>query len=483
MNYRLIIRLLGSILSLEALLMLPSLMIALYCGDGDAMAFVYSILITFFVSLPGMLLSHPEKTDLRLKESFVTVALAWILLSLFGALPFVFSGALPTYADAIFEAVSGLTTTGATVMPIIDGQMRGILFWRSFTHWIGGMGVLVLTLAILPSGVGRASQLMRAEAPGPEFSKLLPKTGNSAKLLYFIYAIMTVIEFLLLLACGLTPYDAAIHALSTACTGGFSSYGQSVGAFHSPIVEWVITLFMVLFSVNFAIYYRALTGHLRDALRSEELHWFLAIFFGASILITLNILPMYDGFGESLRTALFQVASIISTTGFATTDFNLWPLASKLLILMLMFIGACAGSTAGGLKVVRVALLTKHGLKAVRSSFQPRHVSAVRFEGRGIDRQMLQQIAVFFFVYIAILLIGTFLVSLDDLYGFETTFTAVLTCLSNVGPGFGAVGPTGSFAGYGAVNKLLFSLLMLAGRLEFFPILALFHPDLWRKAN
>ena len=481
MNYRLVFKLLSSILLLEAATMLPSLGIALYWQSGDVMAFVLSILITAAASLPGFLINRPEKNDLRLKEGFLTVALAWVLLSIFGALPYVFSGSLPTFADALFEAVSGLTTTGASVMTNIDGQMRGILFWRAFTHWIGGMGVLVLSLAILPSGVGRATHLMRAESPGPEFSKLLPKTQNSAKLLYALYAVLTVIEFIVLLLCGLTPYDAAIHAMSTAGTGGFSNYALSIGAFNSPVVNWVITLFMVLFSVNFALYYRILTGHARDALRSEELHWFLAIFIGGSIIIALNILPLYSDLHTAFMHGFFQVASIMSTSGFATTDFNLWPQASKMLLLILMLVGACSGSTAGGIKVVRIALLCKQGLKSIRRYFQPRRVSVVRFEGRAVDPPMLSQIAVYFFTFIALFLIGAFLLCLEGKFDFTSNFTAALTCITNVGPGFGAVGPMGSFTGYGASSKLVLSLLMLAGRLEIFPILALFHPAMWRK--
>lgn len=480
MNYYLIFKLLGSILLLEAATMVPSLCIAVHYADGDAIAFAWSILITSSVGMLGVLLFRPEKNDLRLKEGLMTVALAWVLLSIFGSLPFLFSGVLPRFIDALFETVSGFTTTGASVMTRIDGQMRGIMFWRSFTHWIGGMGVLVLTLAILPSGVGRATHLMRAESPGPEFSKLLPKTGNSAKMLYMLYALLTMMEFVLLLLCGLTPYDAAINAMSTAGTGGFSNYSLSVGAFQNPIVTWIITVFMMLFSINFALYYRMLTGHFRDAFRSEELLWFLVIFLGASVFVTLNILPIYGNLGQSATHGFFQVISIMSTSGFATADFNLWPQASKMMILLLMFIGACAGSTGGGIKVVRIALLCKYATKSVRRSFQPRRVYIVRFEDRPVDQDKLSQITLFFFAFFAMMIIGTFLLSLEGIYDFETNFTAALTCISNVGPGFGAVGPMGSFAGYGVFGKFILILLMLAGRLEIFPIIALLHPALWR---
>ena len=483
MNYRLIVRLLGAILLLEALTMLPALVIAMVYGEGDAMALMVSMVITAVFALPTQLFFRPEEKNLRAREGFVIVALAWVLLSAFGALPFVFSGVLPNYIDALFETVSGFTTTGSTVLEVFEGQPHGIMFWRSFTHWIGGMGVLVLTLALLAQVIGRASHLMRAESPGPEFSKILPKTGNTAKTLYLIYGALTVLEFVLLMIAGLSPYDAAIHAMGTSGTGGFSNYGASVGGLNNPAVEVIITVFMIIFSVNFALFYRTLTGHLRESLRSEELHWFLAIFGIAALAITLIILPQYGSFGTALRYGCFQVATIMSTTGYATADFNLWPEAAKMILFLLMFVGACAGSTAGGIKVVRVALLIKQGLREVRRTFQPRRVSVVRFEGRGVEQSMLSQIAVFFFVYIALVLAGSLILSLSGPYGFETNFTAALTCMSNVGPGFAAVGPMGNFAGYNALGKITLILLMLAGRLEIFPILVLFHPATWKRSN
>ena len=483
MNYRLIVRLLGAILLLEALTMLPALVIAMVYGEGDAMALMVSMVITAVFALPTQLFFRPEEKNLRAREGFVIVALAWVLLSAFGALPFVFSGVLPNYIDALFETVSGFTTTGSTVLEVFEGQPHGIMFWRSFTHWIGGMGVLVLTLALLAQVIGRASHLMRAESPGPEFSKILPKTGNTAKTLYLIYGALTVLEFVLLMIAGLSPYDAAIHAMGTAGTGGFSNYGASVGGLNNPAVEVIITVFMIIFSVNFALFYRTLTGHLRESLRSEELHWFLAIFGIAALAITLIILPQYGSFGTALRYGCFQVATIMSTTGYATADFNLWPEAAKMILFLLMFVGACAGSTAGGIKVVRVALLVKQGLREVRRTFQPRRVSVVRFEGRGVEQSMLSQIAVFFFVYIALVLAGSLILSLSGPYGFETNFTAALTCMSNVGPGFADVGPMVNFAGYNALGKITLILLMLAGRLEIFPILVLFHPATWKRSN
>ena len=482
MNRRLVINLLGAILLIEAAAMLPAFLIALGYGDGDAPALAKSMALLLAAGLPMRLLARPEKHDLRAREGFLCVALAWVLLSAFGALPFVFSGVIPNYINACFEAVSGFTTTGATKLTSFEGLPRGVMFWRSFTHWIGGMGVLVLTLALLPQMSGRTSHLVRAESPGPTLSKIVPKMGDTAKILYIMYFVLTMAEFGLLMLCGMDAYDAAIHAMGTAGTGGFSNYGASVGAFDSAAVDGVVTVFMLLFGINFALFYRLLTGGWRDVVRCEELRWYLCIFVVSTVFITCQLLPNYGGSAlTSLRYASFQVASIMSTTGFATADFNLWPVATRMLILLLMFIGSCAGSTAGGMKVCRIGMLVKQGLRDVRHVFQPRKITVVRFEGKGVDEMILKQIAVFAFVYVAMVLLGGFLVSLEGLYDVETNLTAALTCVSNVGPGLGSVGPVENFAGYGPFATIILSLLMLAGRLELFPILALLHPAMWKK--
>lgn len=481
MNKRLVLRLLGAILLIEALAMAPSLAISLLYGDGDALALLSSMALLAALGFPAWRFARPREQNLRAREGFLVVALSWVLLSAFGALPFVISGLIPNYIDAFFEAVSGFTTTGATLMGNFDGLPRGVMFWRSFTHWIGGMGVLVLTLALLPQMTGRSSHLVRAESPGPSLSKIVPKMGDTAKILYLIYGALTVIELAALIIAGMSPYDAAIHAMGTAGTGGFSNYGSSVGAFDSAVIDAIITFFMVLFGINFALFYRVLVGGWRDALRSEELHWYLALFAGSTLFVSLMILPQYGTFLNALRYGSFQVATIMSTTGYATADFNLWPQAVKALIVVLMFIGSCAGSTAGGIKVVRVGILCKLGCREVRRTFQPRKVQVVRFEGKGLEENRLTQVSVFFFVYVLLVLVGMFLVSLEGLYDLETNFTAVLTCISNVGPGLGHVGPVENFSGYGPFAKVVLSLLMLAGRLELFPILVLFHPSAWRK--
>lgn len=481
MNKRLVLRLLGAILLIEALTMAPSLAISLLYGDGDALALLSSMALLAALGFPAWRFAHPREQNLRAREGFLVVALSWVLLSAFGALPFVISGLIPNYIDAFFEAVSGFTTTGATLMGNFDGLPRGVMFWRSFTHWIGGMGVLVLTLALLPQMTGRSSHLVRAESPGPSLSKIVPKMGDTAKILYLIYGALTMIELAALIIAGMSPYDAAIHAMGTAGTGGFSNYGSSVGAFDSAVIDAIITFFMVLFGINFALFYRVLVGGWRDALRSEELHWYLALFAGSTLFVSLMILPQYGTFLNALRYGSFQVATIMSTTGYATADFNLWPQAVKALIVVLMFIGSCAGSTAGGIKVVRVGILCKLGCREVRRTFQPRKVQVVRFEGKGVEENRLTQVSAFFFVYVLLVLAGMFLVSLEGLYDLETNFTAVLTCISNVGPGLGHVGPVENFSGYGPFAKVVLSLLMLAGRLELFPILVLFHPSAWRK--
>ena len=482
MNKKLIIRLLSSILVIEAIAMVPSLLVSLYFGDGDASAFVITMLLLLVLGLPVYILSKPENPNLRAREGFMVVPLAWVLLSVFGALPFVISGMIPNFADALFESVSGFTTTGATIMPNVMNQPRGMMFWRSFTHWIGGMGVLVLTLALLPKMSGRTSHLVKAESPGPTMSKLLPRMGDTAKVLYLLYGVLTAIMLVVLMLCGMNFYDASLHAMGTAGTGGFSNYAASIGAFNSPVIEWVVTLFMVLFGVNFALYYKLLRGDWREMKNNEELRWFLGIFAIVTLIITFIIMPGHEGnFFTALRYSAFQIASVMSTTGYATADFNLWPIAARMLIFFALFLGGCAGSTAGGMKIIRVGMLAKQGLREVRRVFQPRKVQVVRFEGKAVEESVLHQVAVFFFMYLLLIVLGAVVLSFNGLYDFETNFTAALTCVSNVGPGLGAVGPAGGFSGYSDFSKYFCSLLMLAGRLEIFPILALFHPAMWRK--
>ena len=483
MNKKLILHLLGAILLIEALAMAPSAAISLIYRDGDFLALLIPMCALLALGTPPWLMLRDEtKANLRVREGFVTVALAWILLSVFGALPFMLSGVIPDFAGALFESVSGFTTTGSTVIENLDGLPRGVMFWRSFTHWIGGMGVLVLTLALLPKMTGRTSHLMRAESAGPSFSKILPKLGDSAKILYLIYGVLTVLEWVLLITPGgMSVYDAAIHAMGTAGTGGFSNYGLSVGAFESTTVDIIITVFMLIFSTNFALFFRLLIGDWKSVWKSEELRWFLGIYLASTLFISVMISPEYGGFFHALRFGSFQVASIMSTSGYATANFDLWPQATRMLLVMLMFVGACAGSTAGGLKVVRIALLCKMGRREIRRTFQPRKVQVIRFEGKGVEETMLSQITAYVSMLMLLTLAGAFLVSLENTYDFTTNLTAAITAIFNVGPGLGAVGPVGNFAGYTPFSKYVFSFIMLCGRLELFPMLALFHPAIWQK--
>ena len=469
----------GSILLIEAAAMVPSLLIAfLYRDPGDARALTISILITCLAALPLRLVSKEENTALRAKEGFASVGLCWIALAVFGCLPFIFSGMLPHFIDALFETVSGLTTTGATVLTNYDVYPHGTMFWRAFTHWIGGMGVLVLTMALLPKLTQHTSHLIRAESPGPTFSKLVPKMGDSAKILYVIYIVLTAIEFLLLVLVGLKPYDAILHAMSTAGTGGFSNYAASVGAFQSPVVDFIITVFMFLFGVNFALYFKAITGDIKGAAGDEELRWYLLAAAAAILFIASRLVPIYGDFLTALRYSAFQVGSFMSTTGFCTADINTWPGSVQMLLVVLMFMGSCAGSTAGGIKVVRIALLFKQGKREIGRTFQPRRVKVIHFEEKGVDKSVLQQVSVFAFVYMATILGGAFLISLDECYGFSTNFTSALSCVSNVGPVLGGIS---DMSGYSYFSKVVMSFLMLCGRLELFPMLILLHPDLYRK--
>lgn len=482
MNRKLVLRLLGAIMLIEACAMAPSYAIALiYRDPGDAAALLKSIAILAAIGTPLWCFIKPKEQNLRAREGLVVVALSWVMLSVFGALPMYYSSMFTSFTDALFESASGFTTTGASVLTNFENYPHGVMFWRSFTHWIGGMGVLVLTLALLPQMTGRTSHLVRAESPGPSLSKIVPKMGDSAKILYVIYAVLTVVQFVVLMFAGMSPYDAAIHALGTAGTGGFSNYSASVAAFNSPLIEWIITFFMVLFGINFALFYRVIIGDVRGALRSEELRWYLWLFAGATMIVTLDILPDMGDFFTALRYGSFHVATAMSTTGYATADFNLWPVAAKVVLVMMMFVGGCAGSTAGGIKVVRIGLLSKIGCREVGRTFQPRKVKVVRFEGKGVDESTLNQVSVYIFVYMIMLLFSVLIISFEGAFDFETNFTAALACLNNVGPGLGAVGPTQNFAGYSAFSKVCLSLLMLAGRLELFPMLALFHPAIWRK--
>ena len=477
MNYRVLGRILGLALVTEAALMVPSMLIGLYHGES-ILGFSTTIGILLIVGM--LLLSFkPKDNKIFAREGFLGVSFSWILLSMFGALPFTIEKMIPDYVGAVFEVASGFTTTGASVLTAVEGCPYGLLFWRSFTHWIGGMGILVFVLAVLPMSGNRSMHIMRAEVPGPTVGKLVPRIRKTASILYLLYIALTLVEMVLLIAGGMSFYDALLHAFATAGTGGLSTRALSIGYYNSAYIDIVVGVFMILFGVNFSLYYLILLGNIRTALRNEELRWFLGVIAFSVITIAFDIRNLYGGVGHALRYSFFQVTSIISTTGFATADFNLWPEYSKFLLVLLMFVGGCAGSTAGGLKLSRVMLLFKSCTIEVKKMLRPRCVENVRLDGKPVDGQTVYNALTYFTFYIIILLIAGLIVSLDGL-DFTTNFTAALSCLSNVGPGLSLVGPTGSFAIFSPLSKIVLMICMLLGRLEIFPLLLLFVPFTWR---
>ena len=480
MNYKMVAFVLGRIFCIEAVLMLFPMLCAACYGEWYLLpAFLLPAVLLAVLGLAASLRT-PKNTTIFARDGLAIVALVWVLMSAFGALPFVISGEIPSFIDAFFETVSGFTTTGSTILTDVEALSHGTLFWRSFAHWVGGMGVLVLAMAVLPMTDGRAMHLMRAEVPGPTVGKISSKLSDSAKILYAIYFAMTLAEVILLCAGGMPLFDSLIHAFGTAGTGGFSNKGLSVGAYNNPYFEIVIGVFMLLFGINFNLYYFLLLRRFRDALCSEEMLTYLGIVAFSTVTITLNILHLYDGVGTALRTAFFQVSSIITTTGYASTDFNLWPTYARTVICILTFIGACAGSTAGGLKISRVIIFFKAAKQDLNKMLHTHAVTTVRFEGKPLDEKVLRGVHNYFNIYMLLLAVSILLISLDG-FDLVTTFTSVLTCFNNVGPGLEVVGPMGNFAGFSAPAKLLLSFDMLAGRLELYPMLALFSPRLWQK--
>ena len=479
MNGRMILRVLGYILLIFAALMLLPITAALCYRES-----VRPLLIPLLASaLPGFALTRlpVRNTTLFARDGFVIVGVGWLLMSLLGALPFFLSGSLPSYVDALFEAASGLSTTGATVVTDLDAMPRGVLFWRMFTHWIGGMGVLVFLMAVLPMSGEYSMHIFRAEVPGPTVGKLVPKAKQTARVLYLIYIALTLLEALFLLLGGMSFYDALTHAFATAGTGGFSTNPGSIGGFHSTYIEVVCAVFMLLFGVNFNLYFLLLIGSWKDALKNEELHWYLGLIFGAALALTLGLQKTYGGFAAAFHQAFFNVNTIMSTTGFGTVDFTAWPEYGKWILVLLMFCGGCAGSTSGGMKLSRLMILFKTVIAELRQMVRPRSVQRIEMDGRRVEAGTIRAAAIFAVLYFALLLLFSFLVSLDGV-DLATSFTAALSCLSNVGPGMtAAIGPAGSFAFFSLRTKLLLSLAMLLGRLELYPILVLFSPRTWRS--
>lgn len=482
MNYRVVLRTLGMLLLCEAGAMLPSLAVAIYYRSGDIKAFAVTILILIICG-SLLVLIKPKVKEMYARDGFAIVGLGWLLISFFGAMPFYFSGAVSTAIDSFFESVSGFTTTGATILKQVENLPRGILFWRSFTHWVGGMGVLVLTLAILPSVGARTLHIMKAESPGPAPGKLVPRMGQTAKILYTIYSLLTTVLVIMLLAAGMPLYDSLIHALGTAGTGGFSIRNTSIGAYNNVYIDIIITVFMLVFGVNFSVYYLILKGNLKSALKNGELLLYLGITVMSTVFIAMNIHgSVFDSAGQSLRHAAFQVASVLTTTGYSTTDFNQWPEFSKMILFALMFVGGCAGSTAGGIKNIRILILAKTIKREMVKIVHPKAVHTIKVDGKTVDEETLSGVMTFYFAFMAIFIISVILVSIDG-KDMVTTISSVATAIGNVGPGFGMVGPLGSFADYSVFSKLVLCFCMIVGRLEIFPVLLLLSPHFWKKVS
>ena len=483
MNYKMMGRFLSQILFIEAVLMIPALCISLYCAEAMAVrGFLWSIAIAAAIAGVLYLLCRGAPSAFHAKEGMVCVAFSWIVLSLVGCLPFYLSREIPSYVDAFFEIVSGFTTTGASIVPAVEELSKGILYWRSFSHWVGGMGVLVFLLAITPSGekgTGFTMHLLRAESPGPDVGKLVPKMRKTAAILYIIYVGLTILNIVFLLAGGMNVFESVCHAFGTAGTGGFGVRNDSLAGY-SPYLQNVTTVFMLLFGVNFSCYYLLLLRQFRSVFRDEELRLYFGIVLGSIVLIVWNLWGYYDSLEETVRHAAFQVASIITTTGYATTDFDLWPSFSKSILLCLMVVGASAGSTGGGLKVARLMLLLKGARRNIRQTLNPRKVEVVRNNGNVVDEKILASTNAYLAAYMIIMFAVFAIISLDG-FSTGTNFSAVLACFNNIGPGLEAVGPTCNFSAYSSLSKLVLSWAMLAGRLEIFPILVLFSRNTWKR--
>lgn len=490
MNYGMLRYTLSQIALIIAITLVPPFIIALVLGETTTpFSFGVVILGLAVISIPNIIFK-PRDKSLNARSGFLMVALAWIGISIIGSLPFIISGRIPNAVDAIFETISGFTTTGATILngTQIETMEKSLLFWRSFSHWIGGMGVLVLAVALIPKGNTSIVHLMRAEVPGPTFGKIVSKLRFTARILYGIYAVLTVLLVGALLIAGMDVFDAFTHAFAVAGTGGFSNYGAGIAYFNSPAINIIITIGMLVFATNFNLFYFVLIGQIKSAIKSEELRAMLTIFLGATAIITLSLFfnGVYETVAESLMHGAFQVSSIMSTTGFSTAIFETWPVLCQVILLLLMFVGGSTGSTGGGLKVYRTVVLGKYGFKIFRKTISPRRYIAVRMDGKALDNNLVHGIVGYSLILFMIYLLSVLLLSVSS--GSTTTdvitdISAVAACLNNVGPGLGAVGAGGNFASYNAFSKILLSFDMLIGRLEIFPMILLFNPRTWKKAK
>ena len=478
MNYSIVLYILGCVLKFEsAFLVLPALVGLIYREHASVSYLAVAVLCLIL----GVLLTHkkPRSTNLYTREGFVAVALSWIIMSIFGAIPCVLTGDIPFYVDALFETISGFTTTGSSILTDVESISKASLFWRSFSHWIGGMGVFVFIMAILPMMGGSTMNLMKAESPGPSVSKLVPHVKDTAKILYGIYIAITICEATILRALGMPLFDSLTTTFGTVGTGGFGIRNDSIAGY-SPAIQITITVFMILSGINYTAYFYILTGKIKELFKIEEVRWYLAIILGSVAVITWNVRSLYPTFSETLRHAFFQVGSIITTTGYATTDFDLWPALSKTLLVTLMFIGACAGSTSGGIKVSRILILLKTIRKELSLIIHPRQVKKIRMDGHPVDHETLRSANVFLVVYFVLLLTSMLLISVDE-FDFSTNFTSVVTVLNNIGPGLNLVGPTQNFSIFSPFSKFVLMFDMLAGRLELFPMMILLMPSTWKR--
>ena len=483
MNYKMMGRFIAQILLIEGMFMLPALFISISMEETAAVhGFLITLAVTFCLGGLLQLLCKGAKSAFYATEGMVCVAVSWLVLSLIGALPFRISGAIPAYIDAFFETVSGFTTTGASILPEVESMAKGLLYWRSFTHWVGGMGVLVFLLAVAPSanGKGFTMHLLRAESPGPSVGKLVPKMRKTAVILYSLYILLTVLDILFLLAGKMSFFEAVCTAFGTAGTGGFGVKNDSIAGY-SPYLQNVTTVFMLLFGVNFSCYYLLMLRQFRSVFKDEELRLYFGIVLGSIALIVWNLRGFYGTLEETIRHASFQVASIITTTGFATTDFDLWPSFSKTILLCLMVVGACAGSTGGGIKAARVLLLFKSLKRNIQQMLHPRKVQMIRNNGAVVDERTITGTNAYLAAYVIILFVSFMIISLDG-FSTGTNFSAVLACFNNIGPGLEAVGPVCNYSAFSAMSKLVLILDMLLGRLEIFPILVLFSYETWKNA-
>ena len=479
MNRRMIFNMVGQIIRLEAALLLLPAIVALLYGESRAMwSFLGTSALALALGTVVTTVATPRNNTIFAREGFVIVALAWGAVSVIGALPFVMSGDIPHYIDALFETVSGFTTTGSSILTDVEALTHAALFWRSFTHWIGGMGVLVMIMAIVPSKSGRNMHVMRAEMPGPIVGKLTPRVRDTAKVLYLLYIALSAVEVVFLLAGGLPFFESLLYTFGTAGTGGFGPLGDAQASL-TPYVQWVLAVFMLLFGVNFNLYYLILLRRVSTALKSRELWTYFGIVGAATTLITLNIWDRYAVAGDAIRHAFFQVTSLITTTGYASTDYGVWTGYAKPILFVLMFIGGCAGSTAGGLKVSRVMLLFKSVRRDLVQHLHPRSVGVIKLEGKRVDDTTVGSVGVYLALYFILLFATFLLVSLDPTYGIETNLTAAVSCVNNIGPAFGEIGPMGCFAGYQPLSKIVFSFAMLFGRLEIYPLLFALTPSTW----